>query len=598
MSSTIIVREQSAPFTYVTSLICFFCNTSSDTLRSLLRLSLPQLFLYFETLLFTYTSSAITSLQNPDGMASFARPAPVPEGPSFFQSWALRLSQGVDAGVSSPSVSPSCVDHITSSPVLERSDLRKIYLPHPEEQSKHMTTSFHKRLITSPNGYSEDAGRPRNPPNPTDSFDRRRTRSRTSSNSCKAVKFFKFSIGSKGAKEDLPPPEGPSVAEVRQTVERKPWGQEASLFIAFQGATNENNISNPTSELSRPPPRRSTGVETERTSKKQDRRRLPIFPSFRGATIDKTDPIIQVQDSQRPSVIISKASPSAEEQVFEPGSSYTNKRRRSRGDSPRSSGIEVLYGRSKRFLKNKGRRSPSEPASDPVETQPATKVSELLDRVDSALVQHTYNNILKSPTPESRTSPQVAHARPTPPSARPAISNSSSILNLMFGKPPVNTPEAAALYGGRDNREFFKVEISNPNGPTFLPSEARRIGTPPLPSEGPRGRRRGWFFDLNNPTADSTPSDHDDSDDSDEPSTPRTEAELMTPRERLFSAVRRRSTGHNDWFSVQLMVEDARGVEERFKLNVPEHLLGSPLCPRSPMHKSGGKGICVYHGRS
>lgn len=524
-------------------------------------------------------------------MASFATPAPVPEGPSFFQSWALRLSEGADAGVSSPSVSPSCVDHITSSPVLERSDLRKIYLPHPEEQLKHKTVSSNKRLITSPNGYSEDAGQPRTPRDPAESFNRRRMRSRTSSNSCKVVKFFKFSIGSKGAKE------GPSAVKVRQILERKPREQRASLLIAFQGATNENTISNPTCEHSRPG-RRSPGVEAERTSNTQDRRRLSNFPSFHGASIDKADPITQVQDSQRPSIINLKASPSAEEQAFDPGSSHTNKRRRPRGDSRRSSGFEVLYGRSKRFLKNKGRRSPSQPASDPIDSRPATKVSDLLDRVNSALVQQTHNNILKSPTAESRTSPQVAHARPTPPSAKPAISNSSSILNLMFGKPPVNTPEAAALYGGPDNREFFKVEISNPNGPTFLPSEARRIGTPPLPSEGPRGRRRDWFFDLNNPTAGSTPSEHDDSDDSDDPSTPRTEAELMTPRERLFSAVRRRSTGHNDWFSVQLMVEDTRGAEERFELNVPEHLLGSPLCPQSPMHKSGGKGICVYHGRS
>ncbi|KAL1386203.1 hypothetical protein HDK64DRAFT_330845 [Phyllosticta capitalensis] len=34
-----------------------------------------------------------------------------------------------------------------------------------------------------------------------------------------------------------------------------------------------------------------------------------------------------------------------------------------------------------------------------------------------------------------------------------------------------------------------------------------------------------------------------------------------------------------------------------FVWDVPEHLPGSPLCPLSPKHRGGGRGICVYHGR-
>ena len=172
----------------------------------------------------------------------------------------------------------------------------------------------------------------------------------------------------------------------------------------------------------------------------------------------------------------------------------------------------------------------------------------------------------------------------------------------MMGKTPVTTPTSTALYGGHDNHEYFRVDISNPDGPTFLPSEARRIGTPPLRSEGPPGRRRGFFFDLNGPntmaSTHSSPSDGDDDDDGDESDTPPASVKLKTPRASLLAAARRRSAGNNDWFSVQLMVEDSRDVEKQFELNVPEHLLGSPLCPRSPMHKSGGKGVCIYHGRN
>lgn len=35
-----------------------------------------------------------------------------------------------------------------------------------------------------------------------------------------------------------------------------------------------------------------------------------------------------------------------------------------------------------------------------------------------------------------------------------------------------------------------------------------------------------------------------------------------------------------------------------FELDVPDHLPGSPLCPLSPKHKSGGKAMCPLHGRS
>lgn len=37
--------------------------------------------------------------------------------------------------------------------------------------------------------------------------------------------------------------------------------------------------------------------------------------------------------------------------------------------------------------------------------------------------------------------------------------------------------------------------------------------------------------------------------------------------------------------------------QPEFELNMPEHLPSSPLCPRNPKHKSGGTGVCAYHGR-
>ncbi|KAM7189709.1 hypothetical protein V8F20_010049 [Naviculisporaceae sp. PSN 640] len=34
-----------------------------------------------------------------------------------------------------------------------------------------------------------------------------------------------------------------------------------------------------------------------------------------------------------------------------------------------------------------------------------------------------------------------------------------------------------------------------------------------------------------------------------------------------------------------------------FAFDIPEHLPSSPICPAHPKNKSGGKGVCVYHGR-
>lgn len=535
-------------------------------------------------------------------MASLFTPVAVPGEPSFFQSWALRLPEGVDTGVVSPSVSPSCVDHIARSPVPEKSDLRKTYLPSPPDSSKHEVISPHREFNTSCDEFLDDAGQSKSSRN-AEALHQQRTRSRTSSNGSKILKFLRRSVRSKEAKADQFPPAKPSVAEVGQTGKKKHLTRRASFFTSLQSAPVDNSVSNPTCESSQPPSTRTPKAEVERTAKKKkDRRRRSVFSSFQRSTIDKPDPIAQVQDSQPPTVTIVKVSPPADTQALEPVAPSTNERRHSKGDSRRSSGIEVLYDRSKRFLKGIGRQASLEPALNHIDPRPTTKVSELLDRVNSVLVHQINNGTLRSPTPESLTSPQMANARSTALFYKLALSSSSSIRNLKMGKPPVNTPNSTALYGGPDDREFFKVEISNPDGPTFLPSEARRIGTPPLPSKGPHSRRRGFFFDLNAPNAnaiaiaDSSPSDGEG--DGDEPDTPRTSAEFFTPHARLVAAARRRSAGHNDWFSVQLMVEDAREAEEHFELNVPEHLPGSPLCPRSPLHKSGGKGVCVYHGRN
>ena len=162
-------------------------------------------------------------------------------------------------------------------------------------------------------------------------------------------------------------------------------------------------------------------------------------------------------------------------------------------------------------------------------------------------------------------------------------SSSSSIGGIQMGKSPMTTPAPEAMYTGSDSHQYLAVELSEPDGPTYLPSEARRIHTPPLPTGSSGGRGlRGFFFDYSAALKDSA----------DEGS-----LEIEEPRQEPRKRATR--TVETDWYRVKLDAIDMEGTSpEQFVSSVPEHLPNSPLCPRHPRHKSGGRGKCIYHGRN
>lgn len=162
----------------------------------------------------------------------------------------------------------------------------------------------------------------------------------------------------------------------------------------------------------------------------------------------------------------------------------------------------------------------------------------------------------------------------------PVLSITSSLRKLMRGKSPLNTPVSPETYKGSDSKDYFKVELTHPNGPSFLPSEATRVSTPRMPGERPnRNDRRGFFFDYIPPDeAYSPPKDK--------------VARSSTLRPGISAP-----SEEKDWFRLRMEMIINEPEPEQFDLNVPEHFAGSPLCPLSPKHRSGGKGICVYHGR-
>ena len=212
-------------------------------------------------------------------------------------------------------------------------------------------------------------------------------------------------------------------------------------------------------------------------------------------------------------------------------------------------------------------------------------------------------------------------------------SNTSSQRELGRGMQPQNTPDEHATYKikrspSADTEEFLKIDISIRGGTSYLPSEARRIHTPPLPQDGLDGKKRGFFFDYNAPkneestapsvkAATSEPRREPDVDGK----LPRRDASKASAIGRRALTFKRRTTKPKaaDWYDAklaeleiddeesqvgtaeellkptgrnrgrsttatscsELVLARKKKEEELMDYNIPEHLPNSPLCPRN-----------------
>lgn len=158
--------------------------------------------------------------------------------------------------------------------------------------------------------------------------------------------------------------------------------------------------------------------------------------------------------------------------------------------------------------------------------------------------------------------------------------------------------------------------------------EAKRINTPPLEAGSPVLHARGFFFDLGSAQGDSeSPSDNGGQShysggqsrhsggqsrhSGGSSNKARSRQDYSRPSSQVPS--RPSSPGGVQWWeadtkhaatgnkSTDKLKSSKRqispGEPSKFEIELPEHLPSSPLCPKSPLHKSGGTGICVYHGR-
>jgi len=290
-----------------------------------------------------------------------------------------------------------------------------------------------------------------------------------------------------------------------------------------------------------------------------------------------TRPLITATTTRRvseTSTILKSESRNTNEQLLPESSEHST------ADSILGLPREGFYCRTKRALGLQ--HSPNTPYAKP---QIWTPTGAILDRVTSTLRGLPSKAISVSTSAASSVSNLSIAAQPKRRSGRQhsLYSSSSSVRDRLVGRPPAGTPEPVAMYTGPDAKEYLSADMTHPDGPDFLPSEARRIHTPPLPSDKP-GKRgsRGFFFDYNAPSK---------------------QFPSATPKRTLPPSKANGTFGgpsDDSWFNKKIDNLDTQesSAQEEFAASIPEHFPNSPLCPRNPKHKSGGTGTCPYHGRN
>ncbi|KAF2485194.1 hypothetical protein BDY17DRAFT_98364 [Neohortaea acidophila] len=230
--------------------------------------------------------------------------------------------------------------------------------------------------------------------------------------------------------------------------------------------------------------------------------------------------------------------------------------------------------------------------------------------------------------------------------ARPG---NSKVVNFAPVEQDMIGPPSRSLQA---KRRLSTIQISVPSAPSFLPTEMKRVNTPPQAPElssANAGGFKGFFFDMRSippepgvATSDETthhPQAHrlrkllqvksvqhllprlsvpslkrkQSNDKETAQQHPKTNDPLtvtnfsQTPFSQRLGDTRRNklnrvrqyirdtsSTGGRGEYS---STDDEALMLGTFELDVPDHLPNSPLCPLSPKHRGGGVAICPLHGR-
>ncbi|KAI1095793.1 hypothetical protein F5B19DRAFT_267691 [Rostrohypoxylon terebratum] len=183
-----------------------------------------------------------------------------------------------------------------------------------------------------------------------------------------------------------------------------------------------------------------------------------------------------------------------------------------------------------------------------------------------------------------------------------ASSVSSSVRGVLRGRTPVTSPVSdieGARKGSQDTDRLNRFSVQFPGG------EATRIKTPPIRESGHHaGRPQSFFFDISTPPARGSSlgstGEHCEFYHTPYPTTTtksneQDRSKLRKERERERE---KRDQGDKEWWEVPVAVPRYGAMTpSSFEFDLPEHLPSSPMCPTNKRHKSGGTGVCVYHGR-
>lgn len=289
--------------------------------------------------------------------------------------------------------------------------------------------------------------------------------------------------------------------------------------------------------------------------------------------------------------------------------------------SPKSPKLNPSVGEEgffKAILPRKGKKNEGRPSIAVSEVGMLSRTAILLDDAAEVLEHVRIQNsepskLLMDPHPaQQRRGLFHLHRRYSSESHNSLLSLTDSVRELLMGKTPVVTPYSEGNYIGSSGNIYEKVNFGTKDAPTYLPSEATRISTPP--DETPGTSQRNFLFDVSPPTDESkAPSSVSDSTKAPSTKAPsegpipvkRAESSPQSGRQSPLCSSNSPSSNRSHNRIAQLRDRWETGTQRekeerkyRFELDVPEHFPTSPLCPRNPSHKSGGTGICVYHGRN
>ena len=156
------------------------------------------------------------------------------------------------------------------------------------------------------------------------------------------------------------------------------------------------------------------------------------------------------------------------------------------------------------------------------------------------------------------------------------LSVTSSMYEARIGVVPTVTPDPNQTYrikrsSSARTEEYPIIDISIHGGTSYLPSEAARVHTPPLPGQR-AGRTRGLFFDYNDPEGDAGDTFYQ---------SPLNSPKLTRDEEKCWMASALAEVDAMPDKSRKPSSSKSVPIPPPLDFNIAEHYAGSPLCPRS-----------------